>query len=51
MTYMNYLEIIEFGEVYGMGIVTFTMLQVLKLQALAWNYKDGATDKANLSKD
>ena len=51
MTYMNYLEIIQFGEVYGMGIVTFTMLQVLKLQALAWNYKDGATDQATLSKD
>ena len=35
--------------VYDMTATTFTMLQVLKLQALAWNYKDGGTDPALLT--
>ena len=37
--------------IYDMGITTFTMLQVLKLQALAWNYRDGGTDPDKLTKD
>ena len=41
-------QLYKFGT-YDMGITTFTMLQVLKLQALGYNYKDGSTDPEKLT--
>ena len=50
--YLSYLHIerqlADYGG-YDIGITTHLMLQVLKLQALGYNYKDGNTDPERLT--
>ena len=51
LTYNHWDAYMNRFMLYDMGISTYTMLQVLKLQALAWNYRDGGTDPDKLTKD
>ena len=49
LSYVHYDAYINRFMTYDMGVATYSMLQVLKLHALCWNYRDGGTDIALLT--